>query len=256
MTENNGHRLYTIIPQDSIDSSSNFLSRYCGDRDDKVADFTTVTAEFQQAGKGQKGNHWEGEAGKNLLFSFVVYPGFIPTARQFVISQLDSVALKETLDAYTDGISIKWPNDIYWHDKKISGMLIEVFLEGGSLGRCISGIGVNLNQTRFTSDAPNPVSLKQITGLDIDRVQFLDTFMQRAIYYYDRLKADFAATAAELEDSYARSLYRREGLYQYRDKDGLFRASLVRVEPDGRFVLRDESGHERSYLFKEVQYVI
>ena len=241
---------------DEADSTSNRLIAFCADKDDNVDDFTTIQAEYQSAGKGQKGNHWEAEAGANLLFSFVLYPTFIPAGRQFIISKLVSLAVKETLDKYAEGFSIKWPNDIYWHDKKICGMLIEVFLQGSNMGRCICGIGINANQTRFISDAPNPVSLKQITGHDVNRQELLDSLLTLTEHYYSRLKSDISGTQAMLEKKYAGALYRREGLHAYKDKDGQFNAELVNVEPDGRFILRDEEGKQRSYLFKEVQYII
>ena len=255
-TGNDGRLTYKLVKLQTVDSTSNYLNSMCVEAGDRVADFTTVTAEYQQAGKGQRGNSWESEDGQNLLFSFVLYPTFVAAGRQFIISQMDAVALKETLDQYTDGISIKWPNDIYWHDRKISGMLIEVFLQGGSLGRCISGIGVNLNQTIFRSDAPNPVSLKQITGRDTDRQEFLSRFMGAVAHYYAMLEQDFESTATMLEKKYGEALYRRQGMHRYRDKDGEFMAEIVGVQPDGRFMLRDDAGRERAYLFKEVQYII
>ncbi len=255
-TDDNGKPAYRLVKLQTVDSTSNYLNSLCVEADDRVADFTTVTAEFQQAGKGQRGNSWESECGQNLLFSFVLYPTFVTAGRQFIISQTDAVALKETLEQYTTGITIKWPNDIYWHDRKISGMLIEVFLQGNRLGRCISGIGVNINQTTFRSDAPNPVSLKQITGHETDRQEFLGRFMSAAARYYAMLEHDFEATAAMIERKYDEALYRRHGMHRYRDKDGEFMAEIVGVQPDGRFILRDGAGSERTYLFKEVQYII
>ena len=255
-TGDNGELTYRLVRLQTVDSTSNCLNSLCVEADDRVADFTTVTAEFQQAGKGQRGNSWESESGQNLLFSFVLYPAFVTAGRQFIISQMDAVALKETLEQYTTGISIKWPNDIYWHDRKISGMLIEVFLQGDCLGRCISGIGVNINQTVFRSDAPNPVSLRQITGHETDRQEFLGRFMGAVARYYAMLEQDFEATAATIEKKYDESLYRHHGMHRYRDKDGEFMAEIVGVQPDGRFILRDDMGSERAYLFKEVQYII
>jgi BirA family biotin operon repressor/biotin-[acetyl-CoA-carboxylase] ligase len=172
-----------------------------------------------------------------------------------VLSQLISLGIKETLDEYCSDISIKWPNDIYWKEKKICGILIENDLQGNSIGRCISGIGLNINQEVFLSDAPNPISLKQITGKHYQRETILEKVMQRIEQSYQKLKED-SAYASELATRYAASLFRREGLHCYQDKDGLFNARLVRVEADGRFVLMDEANQERSYLFKEVQYVL
>ncbi|MBR0042632.1 MAG: biotin--[Bacteroides sp.] len=245
-----------MIHLNETDSTNRYLQQLCQEAgNNKVEEFTTVCADYQTAGKGQRGNSWEAAKGANLLFSFVCYPTFVPIRQQFVLSQLISLGIKETLDEYCSDISIKWPNDIYWKEKKICGILIENDLQGNSIGRCISGIGLNINQEVFLSDAPNPISLKQITGKHYQRETILEKVMQRIEQSYQKLKED-SAYASELATRYAASLFRREGFHCYQDKDGLFNARLVRVEADGRFVLMDEVNQERSYLFKEVQYVL
>jgi BirA family biotin operon repressor/biotin-[acetyl-CoA-carboxylase] ligase len=245
-----------MIHLNETDSTNRYLQQLCQEAgNNKVEEFTTICADYQTAGKGQRGNSWEAAKGANLLFSFVCYPTFVPIRQQFVLSQLISLGIKETLDEYCSDISIKWPNDIYWKEKKICGILIENDLQGNSIGRCISGIGLNINQEVFLSDAPNPISLKQITGKHYQRETILEKVMQRIEQSYQKLKED-SAYASELATRYAASLFRREGLHCYQDKDGLFNARLVRVEADGRFVLMDEANQERSYLFKEVQYVL
>ena len=245
-----------MIHLNETDSTNRYLQQLCQEAgNNKVEEFTTICADYQTAGKGQRGNSWEAAKGANLLFSFVCYPTFVPIRQQFVLSQLISLGIKETLDEYCSDISIKWPNDIYWKEKKICGILIENDLQGNSIGRCISGIGLNINQEVFLSDAPNPISLKQITGEYYQRETILEKVMQRIEQSYQKLKED-SAYASELATRYAASLFRREGLHCYQDKDGLFNARLVRVETDGRFVLMDEANQERSYLFKEVQYVL
>lgn len=245
-----------MIHLNETDSTNRYLQQLCQEAgNNKVEEFTTVCSDYQTAGKGQRGNSWEAAKGANLLFSFVCYPTFVPIRQQFVLSQLISLGIKETLDEYCSDISIKWPNDIYWKEKKICGILIENDLQGNSIGRCISGIGLNINQEVFLSDAPNPISLKQITGKHYQRETILEKVMQRIEQSYQKLKED-SAYASELATRYAASLFRREGLHCYQDKDGLFNACLVRVEADGRFVLMDEANQERSYLFKEVQYVL
>lgn len=248
---------FPLVALDETDSTNQHLSRLCNERQEAIAEFTTVVAEFQTAGKGQRGNTWEAEEGKNLLFSFVLYPTFLEARRQFILSQIVSLAIKEELSRWSDEITIKWPNDIYWKDKKICGILIENDLAGHNIARTISGIGININQELFHSDAPNPVSLKQITGKEHDRHTILAHILQRIETYYNSLRMENPDThPAEIATRYARSLYRRRGLHPYEDANGKFLARLLRVEQDGRLVLEDESGRERKYLFKEVQYVI
>lgn len=248
---------FPLVALDETDSTNRYLGQLCRDLQESVAEFTTVTAEFQTAGKGQRGNSWESEEGQNLLFSFVLYPTFLEARRQFILSQIVSLAIKEELSLLADGITIKWPNDIYWQERKICGILIENDLSGSRIGRCISGIGINVNQEVFRSDAPNPVSLKQITGKEHDRQELLARILQRVQGYYTHLQCEGAdACAADIVPRYARSLFRRRGFHPYRDANGEFLARLLRVELDGRFVLEDENGKERDYLFKEVQYIL
>ena len=164
--------------------------------------------------------------------------------KQFYLSQITALALQEVLSQYTDGIRIKWPNDIYWKDKKICGTLIENDLTGIHISRSISGTGVNLNQERFISDAPNPVSLFQITGQRYDRKEILHQLMERVAHYYTLLKnGETELIASRYQDV----LYRKEGFYPYTDKDGSFRARICGIEPSGALILEDESGKRREY---------
>lgn len=248
---------YPLIAMEETDSTNRYLCQLCNEQPKDIEELTTVSAEFQTAGKGQRGNSWEAERGKNLLFSFVLYPTFLEARRQFILSQVVSLSIKEELGRWSDEITIKWPNDIYWKDKKICGILIENELSGPFIGRCISGIGININQNKFYSDAPNPVSLKQITGQEYDRHEILSHILKRIQIYYNGLRTEeHNAYSTEIADRYALSLFRRQGYHPYTDADGKFSARLLRVEQDGRFVLEDENGKERKYLFKEVQYIL
>ena len=117
---------YPLIVLDETDSTNWYISQLCNELQESVAELTTVTAEFQTAGKGQRGNTWEAERGKNLLFSFVLYPSFLEARRQFILSQIVSLAIKEELSRWSDEITIKWPNDIIMSGKKVCGILTEM----------------------------------------------------------------------------------------------------------------------------------
>lgn len=242
---------FPLIHIEETNSTNNYLSDISENQ--SVAEFTVAMADFQTAGKGQRGNSWEAAKGKNLLFSFVLYPSFLEARKQFILSQIISLSIKEELDQWTDHISIKWPNDIYWKDKKICGILIENDLTGMHLSRCISGIGVNINQEKFLSNAPNPISLRQITGQEYDCLLILNNIMQRLKAYYSSLeqgKTDY------ITQRYQDALFRKEGMHRYSDAEGEFLALIVGVEADGHFILQDESGRIRRYVFKEVQYIL
>lgn len=214
---------------------------------------TCVYTSFQSAGRGQRGNSWESEKGKNLLFSFVVYPSRLEAGRQFLLSQITALALKETLSQFADNIHIKWPNDIYWKDRKLCGTLIENDLTGTHISRSISGTGVNLNQERFASNAPNPVSLKQITGHTYCPKDMLLQILERTAHYFGLLETEQTGV---LTTRYKQCLYRKDGLHKYKDKGGEFMASFKDIEPSGKLVLEDEDGAIRKYMFKEVEYVL
>lgn len=220
---------------------------------DSLPEFTIVTTDFQVAGRGQRGNSWESEPAKNLLFSVYITPTFVPVKCQFLISQISALSVADSLAQYTDGITIKWPNDIYWNQQKISGMLIEHNFSGVMLAESIIGIGLNINQENFVSDAPNPVSLYNVIGKEVNREEVLNDILNRLNGYYELLKSGEEQTITK---AYHESLFRKDGFHQYRDKEGNFLAKIVCVEPDGRFVLATQNGEMRSYLFKEVQVVL
>ena len=207
-----------------------------------------VVADYQTAGKGCGTNSWESERGKNLTFSVLIHPEEIPANRQFHITEITSVAVCETLKTFgLQDVSIKWPNDIYVGDRKICGMLIENRLQGSVIKDSIIGIGLNVNQQVFTSDAPNPVSLYQLLGHETGLELVLDTFLQAFDKAYNSKTICFA---------YREMLYRKGKDYLYKTKTTCFTARLTGVTDEGRLCLVDEQGQERFFAFKEVQFII
>ena len=220
--------------------------------EDESLELTLVTAEFQTAGRGAGTNKWESERGQNLLFSIIAFPQQLPTNQMFALSEVTALAICDTLSSYAEGFQIKWPNDIYLGDKKAVGMLIENDLHGKQVRRSVIGVGVNINQTEFFSDAPNPVSLAQILGHEEDRNQVLDYIMKRFVYYYGIMEGEHYG---ELHQLYMQHLYRKDAFYSYSDEGGIFRARIRDVEPTGHLVLEDENGKLRRYDFKEVRFI-
>ena len=207
-----------------------------------------VVAEYQTAGKGCGSNSWESERGKNLTFSMLIHPEALPANAQFRITEVVSVALCETLESYINNkVEIKWPNDIYVGDRKICGILIENRLQGSTIKDAIIGIGLNVNQRVFLSDAPNPVSLYQLTGQETNR----DTLLNRFLEAFERVSQSNTTCI-----DYRERLFRKgkEGLYE--DETGRFTARLTDVLSDGRLQLVDSEGQTRIYAFKEVQFII
>ena len=246
-----------IIRFDEIDSTNSFLHGY-HEGDD--VETVVAVAEYQTAGRGQGTNHWESERGKNLTFSVRVAPEGVRAGGQYVLSMCIALAVKDTLmeyigevavkDTLTESpgdVTVKWPNDIYWNDKKISGTLIETTLVGSDVKTCIFGTGINVNQTVFKSDAPNPVSIRQLTGKETDLNELLKAFLD----CFDK-ECNNKTTCFE----YRKMLFRKGKDSLYKDKTTCFTARLTDVLPDGRLLLVDKEGREHTYAFKEVQFII
>ena len=232
---------FKVVHIDETDSTNHWLK-------DHGEGTMVVATEYQTAGKGCGSNSWESERGKNLTFSMLIHPNRITAREQFHITEVVSVALCKTLQPHIyKKVEIKWPNDIYVGDRKICGILIENRLQGPEIRDSIIGIGLNVNQRAFLSDAPNPVSMWQLTGQETDREALLADFLQT----FDEVMA--SETAAQ---DYRQRLYRSAGSYEFEDVNGRFMAEMVRVEADGRLVLKDETGHERTYAFKEIKYIL
>jgi len=219
-------------------------------REKTLPEGSLIYTDFQLTGKGQPGNSWESSEGKNILFSMVLRPLQLPMEELFLLSQLVSIAIKKSLDAYTSNITVKWPNDIYWNDKKLAGILIENSLQGDKIKMAVVGVGLNVNQKRFESNAPNPISLMQITGKRQNRKELLELISQNIMELYTEMDH------AKIRSVYSASLYRKDGFHSYKDDTDYFMAKIVDIHPDGQLELEMETGERKEYYFKEVQFVI
>ena len=231
---------WEIIHINETDSTNRWLREHGGEQD------MVVWTDYQTAGKGLGANSWESERGSNLLFSILYHPHDIPSNRQFSISMAISLAIADALGEQIGDVSIKWPNDIYWRNAKICGILIEHRLAGQTIRESIIGIGINVNQRQFKSDAPNPISLWQIHGHETDKEALLHHILDKFTHYRHQ----------DMKQRYVSMLYRRKGFHPYCDQEGAFMAEFVDVEEDGHLLLLKEDGRQCRYAFKEVQYII
>ncbi len=226
---------------------------------DRLEHGTAVAAHKQTAGRGQRGNSWESEPGKNLTFSLLLKPKALPAARQFEISQIVSIAVAQVLreELGTDDVKIKWPNDIYYKDKKIVGILIENSLTGAAIERSIAGIGINVNQATFHSDAPNPISMFAISGHERALSPLLARFVSRIVGDFDAYEA--APDPEVLSARYRAMMWRGEGYWPYRDclTGETIQARIADVAPTGHLTLAPPApASTRTYAFKEVAAIL
>lgn len=263
-----------IIELDEVDSTNRFLHDYKGEEGQLM---TIAVCQNQTAGRGNGSNTWESEAGKNLTFSVKIHPDGVPVNRQYVLLEAMALAVREVLAKEVEsvrswsmledydfmfgrsvasgtdcrGFTIKWPNDIYWDDRKISGTLSECEINSQGVKSCIIGTGININQREFLSDAPNPISLSQIMRRSIPLKRILSAVTE-SFSKYLRMVNDGEYDTIHAE--YLKVLYRRIGSYGYEDAAGEFYARIEDVRQDGHLLLRRDDGTLSEYEFKEVKF--
>ena len=174
---------------EQVDSTNAYLQRKQSEADIRNL---VVSADEQTAGKGMGSNTWESEVGKNLTFSLALDMGFLPAERQFLLSEAVPLGIVEVLDGLlpSEQLSIKWPNDIYYGNHKIGGILINSTIKGGMMDVSIIGVGLNVNQTQFQEWPTHPVSMKQITESDYDLQTLLEQVVGSIYNKVEILKVD------------------------------------------------------------------
>lgn len=213
-----------------------------------------VYCEQQTAGRGQRGNTWESAPGKNITASLLLRPENFEAAGQFAISEAVSLSIVSFLKIHGVEAGIKWPNDIYTGDKKICGILVEHVVTGKNITRTIAGIGININQECFISDAPNPVSLTMLTGKKYnieDTVAILADCLAEALEKLDNPE--------ELHSEFLKHLWRNDkGFHKFYDRkcSENIEAAIEGVASNGILILKTKSGEVREYTFKEVEFII
>lgn len=232
---------------------------------DTLPHLYTIRTDYQTAGRGQVGNTWESEKGKNLLFSTLLRHEELHATEQWRISMWVAITLWEVLAKHLDKerLTIKWPNDIYYGDKKLVGILIENALIGQYVEHSIVGIGVNVHQMNWQSNAPNPISMKEITGREYDIEGLLNEWICS-------MKSWKNSKIEDLSSAYLQHLYRREGWHEYVEREvsiaptsiaekgtkNTFLAEIVTVTEQGELVLRLQDNAEKKYHFKQIRFVI
>lgn len=235
-----------IIRLSSVDSTNNFAATLISDQ--LCQNGTAILADSQSYGKGQRGNSWYSEAGKNLLVSFIFKPDKLSVLRQHEITWLTSICLVKTLGIFNIDAEIKWPNDIFVNGKKIAGILIENQLSGEFISNSIIGIGLNVNQTNFNGIEATSIQLEFKKEISIEIV-----FNELCNQLNSLFNEFHQAEGNRLKSEFDLLLYQKNKLSLYEDENGKFEGEIIGIKNNG--YLEVKVGEEfREYGIKEIRY--
>ena len=214
----------------------------------EVIEGTVVITDDQFAGKGQTGNRWRSFRGQNLTFSLILRPTFLMPKEQFLITVILSLGIKEALEEILPGdVKIKWPNDIFFNNEKIAGLLIENVLRGNYYDSCVAGIGLNVNQTEFPDDI-SATSIKLVTNQELDLNLMLNSLMKSIAGFYLKLNDD----RKSLQESYHLSMLGMGEERKFEAGGDKFIGIIQGTDEFGRLLIK--KGNEvLAFQHKEVQ---
>lgn len=237
-----------FIKLDAISSTNDYLKNRLSDP--QLPDRVTVVAEQQTAGRGQQGNIWVSEPGKNLTFSILIKNIPVSTIANAAMSMRVSLMVYDTLKHFLlPDLAVKWPNDILSGNKKLAGILIENIINEEKTCHLIIGVGINVNQTDF-GELHLASSMKTICGKSFDKEEVLAVFLKTFKKYYDALPN---ADAAVITKSYHEKLFRIDKPSTFEGKDGRRFSGIIRgVDAAGRLLLEVEDKRIIAYGHKEV----
>ena len=233
-----------IIKLNATSSTNSYLKQLLAEKNQE--DFTVVVSEDQTNGRGQQGNSWLSEAGKNLTFSVLRLNLTIDAARQFILNQVVSLAIYDALFSLNiPDLAIKWPNDIMSGSKKLAGILIENQIKGTQLESSIIGIGLNVNQTKFEG-LPKASSMKNESGQYFDLMMVLQVILEKMRHYFQFLHNQ------QLNALYERYLFKKDEIATFENEEGKFKGTIIGVDATGKLLLQDEEGTLKSFTFKSI----
>lgn len=234
-----------------LDSTNAYLQRKQSENDIRG---WVVSADEQTAGKGMGNNGWESEAGKNLTFSLALDVGFLPAERQFLLSEAVALGLIHALDALLpeERLHIKWPNDIYYENRKLAGILINSTIKADKMDVSIIGIGLNVNQIRFNDWPTHPISMKMITGKDYDLRPLLEQVAEHILTMVQQLQS----APTTIEQDYLKRLFRYRIWGDYEVAGKTMKLFIEGIDSFGRLMMVDEMRKEYCFDVKEIKFVV
>lgn len=218
--------------------------------DNQPLNGTVIYTDYQSKGKGQRGNSWESEDGKNILASIILDTKFLEPSDFFELTIITSLAIHDFLAEYLkENIKIKWPNDLIYEDKKIGGILIENYIRKNVIEWCIVGVGLNINQTKFQEK--NAISLANICGQQFDREELTNLLLNKIEDKYFQIQM---GKINKLRKEYLANLYWKDEIHVFQSEGTFFNGRIIGVEASGKLKVELEEG-ERLFDFKEVVFI-
>ena len=240
----------SFIILERVDSTNNYAMQQV--HSDKAKDGDAWFAIEQTNGRGRRGKHWIASKGQNIILSIVVNTLFLKVYEQFQLSAAISLACYDLFKKYDNiNTKIKWPNDLFWNDRKAGGILIENVIKGNIWQWSVIGLGININQTFFTNEKYSPVSLKEITGKEFDPIQSGKELYTLVINRLNELKAHNFKSMLE---EYNAVLYKKNEKVKLKKQNIIFETTIKGVSPIGQLQTIDSLEH--SFDFDEIEWVL
>lgn len=236
----------------SLGSTNKFAMDYLSEANPMEG--TVVSTPKQTAGRGQRGNYWESEPDKNISLSIILYPKFLAATMQFELSKIVALAVRDLIQSHCNKqVKVKWPNDIYIENRKIAGILIQNSLSGNTIKNAVIGIGININQETFLSDAPNPTSLKIETGEEFNPNELIKELCKYVEMWYLKLKSN---QKQFINENYLNALYRLNELREYQivETGETFKGKIIGIANSGQLKVKTEVGI-LSFNIKAIKFI-
>lgn len=241
---------FTLYPVSAVDSTNNYLREL--KEQHELSEGTVILSDFQSMGKGRGRNAWYSGKGLNILMSVLLYPK-IPATKLFYLTEIASLAITDMLKVIGIAAEIKWPNDIYVQDKKIAGILIENVFSSDIIESSIIGIGLNVNETEFPSDLPNPVSVKSAGGKENNRNNLVKKLLEA---FKSRYEQFLGGQLSALHIDYNALLYRKNKQCNFVFRGRNFQSTILLVKENGEIILQNADGEQRKYAFGELEMLL
>jgi BirA family biotin operon repressor/biotin-[acetyl-CoA-carboxylase] ligase len=241
------------IRLDGVDSTNNYAAEML--RQVGTTEGTLITANYQTAGRGQRSNAWQSEAGKNILCTYILKPTWMAVDRQFALNKAVALAVQRTIQSFCvqKSVRIKWPNDVLVNDSKVAGILIENTVSGGQIVSSLAGIGMNVNQQQISIDGKKVISIADVLKHSVSLDALQDELSAQLEAVYLRLRNGNDKPIAQ---EFSEVLYKRDVVCVFETREGLRNYTVRGVSEQGQLMVEDEAGVRYQFNHGEVHLIL